>query len=193
MDQVMETPNMGFIEAIKTCFKKSFVFKGRARRSEYWWWVLFSFLFSFSTSFIGGFIPKDKLWVAGIFSFIVILGSIYFFIVNAAVTVRRLHDIGRSGWWYGGTLIYAIIWFVWLAYEGINVALNLNISPNATKDMVSNAILMELIGKILITYIPLMLYGVVLLVFYCLDSKPVANKYGDNPKGVPAEELALQE
>ena len=156
---------MRFTEAVKTCFKKSFVFKGRARRSEYWWWVLFSFL----------------------------LGSLYIAIVSAAANVRRLHDVGLSGWWYGGTLIYLLIWIIWITVECVRIALNLNLAPNATPDMVSNAILMQLIGKILITYIPYMIYSVVLLVFYCLDSKPGTNKYGDNPKGVPAEEPALQE
>lgn len=184
---------MRFTEAVKTCFKKSFVFKGRARRSEYWWWVLFSFLLGLVVSLVGGFIPTDNLWLAGIFSLIVILGSLYLAIASAAVNVRRLHDVGISGWWYGGTLIYILIWIIWITIECFRVALNLNLAPNATPDMVSNAILMQLIGKILITYIPYMIYSVVLLVFYCLDSKPGGNKYGDNPKGVPAEEPALQE
>lgn len=184
---------MGFTEAIKACIKKSFVFKGRARRSEYWWWVLFNSLLGLVVSLVGGFIPTDNLWVAGIFSLIVILGSLYLAIASAAVNVRRLHDVGISGWWYGGTLIYLLVWTIWFMVEYFRVALNLNLAPNATPDMVSNAILMQLIGKILITYIPFMIYSVVLLVFYCLDSKPGANKYGENPKGVPAEEPALQE
>ena len=184
MEETMEIPRMGFIEAIKTCFKKSFVFKGRARRSEYWWWVLFSTLLYMCISFVGGLIPEDSLLIAGIYSIIVILGSIYMTIVSMAVAVRRLHDVGRSGWWYGSSLIFIFVWFIWFTIECFNVAMNLNLSPNATADMVSNAILMELIGKILITYIPLMIYGVMLLVFYCMDSKPGTNKYGDNPTGV---------
>lgn len=192
MEEFMEIPRMRFTEAVKTCFKKSFVFKGRARRSEYWWWVLFSFLLGLVVSIVGEFIPTDNPWVAGIYSLIVILGSLYIAIVSAAANVRRLHDVGLSGWWYGGTLIYLLIWIIWITVECVRIALNLNLAPNATPDMVSNAILMQLIGKILITYIPYMIYSVVLLVFYCLDSKPGANKYGDNPKGVPAEEPALQ-
>lgn len=193
MKESMEIPRMGFTEAIKACIKKSFVFKGRARRSEYWWWVLFNSLLGLVVSLVGGFIPTDNLWVAGIFSLIVILGSLYLAIASAAVNVRRLHDVGISGWWYGGTLIYLLVWTIWFMVEYFRVALNLNLAPNATPDMVSNAILMQLIGKILITYIPFMIYSVVLLVFYCLDSKPGANKYGDNPKGVPAEDADLQE
>ena len=102
-------------------------------------------------------------------------------IVSMAVAVRRLHDVGRSGWWYGSSLIFIFVWFIWFTIECFNVAMNLNLSPNATADMVSNAILMELIGKILITYIPLMIYGVMLLVFYCMDSKPGTN---DDPCSV---------
>ncbi|MBF9030698.1 DUF805 domain-containing protein [Rhodobacterales bacterium HKCCE3408] len=74
---------MNMIDAVKVCFSKYVDFSGRARRSEYWWWVLFVFI----VSFILGFIP--------------IVGSIVslvFLLPGLAVTARRLHDIDRSGW-----------------------------------------------------------------------------------------------
>ena len=77
--------NVSFGEAIKTCFSKYADFSGRARRSEFWYWTLFSFL------------------VGIILAWIPVLGQIIclaFFVPGLAVSVRRLHDIGRSGWWY---------------------------------------------------------------------------------------------
>ena len=70
--------SMDFGEAIKVCFNKFANFEGRARRSEYWWFMLFVNLVSMVTC---GF------------------ASIVFLVPTIAVTARRLHDIGRSGWW----------------------------------------------------------------------------------------------
>ena len=75
---------MNFFTAIKTCFGKYATFEGRARRSEYWWWAVFSFL-------------------VGLLGMIPVLGwilAVAIFLPGLAVAVRRLHDTGRSGWWY---------------------------------------------------------------------------------------------
>ena len=76
---------MTFGDAIKVCFSKYADFNGRARRSEYWYWVLFSFL----VGVVIGLVP--------------VLGQIVclaFLLPGIAVSVRRLHDIGKSGLWY---------------------------------------------------------------------------------------------
>ncbi len=83
--------NMTFLESIKTCFKKSFDVNGRASRSEYWWFVLFYF-----SALILLFITNETLGL--IFVLIVLPASI-------CVTVRRLHDTNKSGFWYFITLI----------------------------------------------------------------------------------------
>ena len=77
--------------------KKYAVFSGRARRKEYWYFVLFSSLISIALTIIDG--------VTGTFSpeaGIGLLGGLYglaVLIPSIAVGVRRLHDISRSGWW----------------------------------------------------------------------------------------------
>lgn len=76
---------MGFIEAFKVCISKYATLDGRARRSEYWYWILANLLIGI----VLGWIP-----------FVGILISIALFIPSIAVSVRRLHDIGKSGWWY---------------------------------------------------------------------------------------------
>ena len=65
-------------------------FGGRARRAEYWWFFLINMIISFVVGFVGGLI---KLPIIGtIYSLAVLLPSI-------AVGVRRMHDVGKSGWY----------------------------------------------------------------------------------------------
>ena len=64
-------------------------FNGRARRSEYWYFVLFNAIISFGLDFIGGLISFGLLGT--IYSLAVLIPSI-------AVGVRRMHDVGKSGW-----------------------------------------------------------------------------------------------
>lgn len=72
--------SMGFSQAVKSVFSNYANFSGRARRSEYWYFVLFSLII--------GLIPIVNL-IVGLISII----------PGIAVCVRRLHDIGKSGWW----------------------------------------------------------------------------------------------
>lgn len=65
------------------------VFEGRARRSEYWYFVLVNVLISFGLGFIGGMLGFELL--TNLYSLAVLVPSI-------AVAVRRMHDVGKSGW-----------------------------------------------------------------------------------------------
>tara|TARA_Y100000996_G_C22021804_1_gene437082 strand:- start:4 stop:438 length:435 start_codon:yes stop_codon:yes gene_type:complete len=81
---------MNFQTSVKTCFKKYFDFKGRASRSEYWYFVLFIFL-GYIVCFLLGLITPVLFSLLGIFIIGIIIPAI-------AVTARRLHDINKSGW-----------------------------------------------------------------------------------------------
>lgn len=70
-------------------FKKYAEFKGRARRSEYWYFVLFNVIAAFVAMGI------DMMIGMPVFYLIYVLGA---FIPGLAVAVRRLHDTGKSGW-----------------------------------------------------------------------------------------------
>ncbi len=79
------------------------VFSGRARRKEYWYFVLFNIIASMVCVYIdiytGTFIPQSGFGLLrGIYTLLVLVPSI-------AVSVRRLHDINFSGWWLLITLI----------------------------------------------------------------------------------------
>ena len=73
------------------------VFRGRARRKEYWIYILFNVIFSIILAFVDMSMDTfDTKTGVGLF------GTIYAAVLilpSMAVTVRRLHDIGRSGWW----------------------------------------------------------------------------------------------
>ena len=97
-------PILSFGEELKICFKKYFDFTGRARRSEYWWFVLFTCVVSMVCSFIDG-----MLKVAIDIEFVNIVVCALLFIPGMTVGFRRLHDIGRSGWWSGLSYILLAI------------------------------------------------------------------------------------
>lgn len=78
-----ESPSMSFGGAIASVFSKYADFSGRARRSEYWWFYLFMFI-----------VGCVVVWIP----VLPILWSFGILIPNLAVSVRRLHDIGKSGW-----------------------------------------------------------------------------------------------
>ena len=76
--------------------KKYAVFSGRARRAEYWYFILFNIIISFMFSLIDGVIgTRDAQSGCGMLSGLYALAVL---VPGTAVAVRRLHDIGRSGW-----------------------------------------------------------------------------------------------
>lgn len=95
-------------ESVETCFKKYAVFKGRASRSEFWYFFLFNTIVSLVTTLVFLlliFLLGEERWMIlpslllMIYNFVIILPS-------SAVYVRRLHDVGVSGWWY---LVYVVL------------------------------------------------------------------------------------
>jgi uncharacterized membrane protein YhaH (DUF805 family) len=104
-------PSMGFIGAIKTCFSKYVDFKGRARRPEYWWWVLFNVLVGLALGII-----DLVLASVGIPAVLSNLANLVFLLPSLAVGARRLHDTDRSGWWLLLWLIPLIGWIIVIVF-----------------------------------------------------------------------------
>ncbi len=90
---------MNFIEAVQTCLRNYALFRGRARRPEFWWFMLFAVLATLAASFLFGEFGN------GIVTLALLLPGL-------AVSARRLHDIGRSGWWQLVSLIPLVGWVV---------------------------------------------------------------------------------
>jgi len=79
------------------CWKKSFVFAGRARRSEFWLFALFNALAAILLLVVDGLIGTGEVLYS-----LYVLASIC---ANISVLVRRLHATDRSGWWYWIVLV----------------------------------------------------------------------------------------
>lgn len=99
---------VGFGEAIGRAFKKYCCFSGRASRSEFWWWQLFTYILSTACMFVGSAMVGDQLAAYNpmdptTFPFSIYIPSgilsLLIFLPSLGLTVRRLHDTGRSGWW----------------------------------------------------------------------------------------------
>lgn len=99
---------MTFGESIATCLKHYADFNGRATRSEFWWFFLFSFLVQMAGGVIGNVL-------SGLLALALLLPSL-------AVGARRLHDIGKSGW-------FLLIWFIPLI--GWLIMIYWNVQPSA--------------------------------------------------------------
>ena len=112
---------MNFFDAVKICFVKYTNFSGRASRSEFWLFFLFTFVVSLMLGFLDplivgeSFIDYDELFppLSTIFTIAIIIPSI-------AVNVRRLHDVNRSGWWLliELTVIGILLIFFWNCKKG---------------------------------------------------------------------------
>lgn len=89
---------MNFTEAVKTCFSKYATFSGRAGKPEFWWF----FLFQVAVYFVVGMISEMLSGVA----------ALALLLPGLAVGARRLHDIGKSGWFLLVGLIPLIGFFV---------------------------------------------------------------------------------
>ena len=85
---------MGFTESLRTCFGKYAKFDGRASRSEFWYFVLFCFVYMFVAGFLLGLTGASQAGIDGAILFLMIP----IFIPSIAVAARRLHDINQSGW-----------------------------------------------------------------------------------------------
>lgn len=91
-------------------------FSGRARRKEYWMFVLFNILFSFAASLIDR-IAGLNIAMSGIsIGILSSLYSLFILIPSIAVIVRRLHDTNRSGGWFFIGLIPLIGWIVLIVF-----------------------------------------------------------------------------
>lgn len=91
-----------------TVLQKYFDFSGRATRSEFWWFALFHFIIAVVLAVLS--VAAEWLMI------LYILYGLGTLIPALGVTVRRLHDTGRSGWWYFITFVPLIGFFILLVF-----------------------------------------------------------------------------
>jgi uncharacterized membrane protein YhaH (DUF805 family) len=109
---------MNFFEAISSGFRNYVNFSGRAVRSEYWYWTLFVTI----VMVVLGVIDQSLNPGAGIgaFSIVNTIVSLALILPGIAVSVRRLHDIDRTGWWLllSFTVIGVLVLIYWACLRG---------------------------------------------------------------------------
>jgi len=188
--RVTARPMMGFIEAVKTCMSKYFTFTGRARRSEFWWFMLFiticSMAISFLTGICVGMTDVDTLYGVQLSTIISVLVSLFFVVPQLAAMTRRLHDTGRSGWWVAALALLSCAYvasYVVVMMPLLGV-LETTTSPVALAEALTDAMASSPIAATVMSFsaLPLIILGIVIFVFTLLDSKWNENKYGPSPK-----------
>ena len=106
-------------QSISICYSKFANFRGRASRSEYWWFYLFGYgyMWVLDGIFDKFFMIDEGTYILLAFYLIFAFGVI---IPTAAVAVRRFHDVGKSGWnhLWAVTIIGIIPVLIWLCREG---------------------------------------------------------------------------
>ena len=177
---------MNMQQAIMSGYRKYFTRSGRAPRSEYWYFFLFYLLL-----FIAGQLLRllgTHIWTrdhSDIPSFFLFIVSIGFSLAVLAsiipllmVTVRRVHDIGRTGWWVGASFINGILLDVALGYVMARAAIMHN-AQNLQAGMPSGGmiIILSILGLIGLVL------GITIFVFTVLPGSPGENRYGPNPLG----------
>ena len=173
------------------CFKQYADFSGRARRSEFWWFMVINFIISV-VLFIGWIIPIFKIafnagyngdeyygdeWrivrtvLGSPFLWIYIIYQLAVLIPSIAVTVRRLHDIGKSGFWY----------FLFIGPSIVMNYLSMISQANPNSNMLIYVSLL----------LPSLAIFIIYLVWMFTNSEYGPNQYGLNPKGEgnPTEEV----
>lgn len=84
---------MSFKQSISSGFRRYFDFRTRSSRSEYWWWTLFAILVGIAA------IILDEVLFGGA-AVLDTISSLALLLPGLAVSIRRLHDVDRSGWWF---------------------------------------------------------------------------------------------
>lgn len=166
---------MGFFEAVSQVIRKSFVFKGRARRKEFWSWSLFVALVAFVLAIVFCVVtvlsPDSVWWMMAL----LYLFALVVFFPSLSVTFRRLHDVGRSGWWYGGYYLVSVIVGLFVSIFTV-ASIAKGAETNDVEAMVGAGIAMSIYGMVAFAY------SVLLLIWSFTEGTEGPNKYGEDPK-----------
>ena len=159
---------VSFADAIRNAFVGYAQFSGRSTRAEYWWFVLFYTLVG-----IGGAILNEIVYP--VFSLII---GVAFILPNLAVSVRRLHDINKSGLWLLWWLLMAIGPYI-IIVIGVLIAFSGFLSGN-WDNTGSWAVL--ILGSILAFFgwIGVFIWW---LIWFCKEGDLGPNQYGPDPRG----------
>jgi uncharacterized membrane protein YhaH (DUF805 family) len=156
---MMAVSQMTPIDWAKRPLERYADFNGRAPRAEYWWFVLAIAIVALLISVIEGVLGLGSMF--GPYGPVTLLFMLALIVPNIAVSVRRLHDTNRSGWWLLLMVPYVI-------------TAVLTVQAMASGNMAA-------LGAAGLIGIVALVCAVVLLVFMILPGTAGENRYGPNP------------
>lgn len=155
------------------CIRNYVNFSGRARRTEFWYFILFSCLLMIVA------MALDVVCFNTPYGVFYLLVALFLFLPQLAVSARRLHDTGRTSKWLLWNYLALLVWAV--------AALVLSgLSAFAGGRDASAWFLIVLCGGCVLFFI----WEIVFLVWFCLPGTPGENRYGPDPKQPDQEKSA---
>lgn len=173
--------DVGFLEAFKLFWTNYVNFRGRSRRKEYWYvvlWMVIIYLLYQLLNIVAAVTFAPLIIIIALVFIVFSLGTI---IPNLALKVRRFHDVSFSTWVPITIFVVKILTFVIVYAFAITIKDPEALNASSSKIMESNLIPLWLL--IIATLINLAL-SIFELVVACMNSKKGTNKYGPNPKEV---------
>jgi len=182
MANYVAKPELGLLEAVKCALKKLFVFSGRSRRSEFWWFILVFFVFKFIVN------QLVQLWSIKADSVI----ECILMLIPLALTVRRLHDTNKGGWWVYLSYVLGCVVQLMAVFTPVYDII-LRMSKTSNPDKIVKYVQDPLFQSYTAISVLWVIVCLVVIVFCCLDSNEQANKYGESPKYCLEAEEPAQE
>ncbi|MBQ7471020.1 MAG: DUF805 domain-containing protein [Prevotella sp.] len=171
-NELRALPALDFQQAVKEAWSKVTQFNGRSRRSEFWW----SYLAIYIGAIISGMIP--------------LIGAVATILLELAtipLVFRRLHDTGRSGWWWGADCILSLAGATAFIINLASVLGGFFVNgPSDMEPREAFLMIFQILGNpfVLGLFFASIVIKLIILVFLCQDSQPEANQYGESPKYV---------
>lgn len=165
METLQEKPSLSFTEAIQLASHRLLDFKGRSRRSEFWWFILVIII----VNIIAGLFLRSQATANTVASTVIML-------LGLAVTARRLQDGGHSALWVYISFLSMLANNIYVISSGItDMAANANVNP---KELIESMLspIPTILG--IIAFVT----SIMTIIFCIMDGKPEANKYGESPK-----------
>ncbi len=158
---------MNFPSAIQSGFRNFANFKGRASRSEFWWWTLFSFFVQAITSAVNDNVNS--------------IASLALLLPSLAVNVRRLHDTDRRGWWLAWPLVTLVVGLVSFVLFATTASLDLADSSNWDLEDAAQGttVVFLVIGGVAL--LATLVLGLINFSFTLMKSDPEMNRFGPPP------------
>ena len=181
MSNNLVKPELGFGEALKLAFSRLWDFEGRSRRSEFWWFIFIFFVIKIIVNHL------MQLWSVKADS----VAECLLMLIPLAITIRRLHDSNKSGWWvHVSYVLGCLVQLIGVFTPVYDIVLR--ISNTTNPDKVLKIIQDPLFKGYTALSVIWVIASLIVVVFCFLDSNKTTNKYGDSPKYISGESNVVE-